>query len=120
MISGLWNKVRLVCGNHHDEPQNLIILQTDKDAFYVCPKYNPLNRTESDRVCMNRISVQETEKILNILSDKIIEAEDQGQSLNLTHYRFETRVGRYQVLRHTPDELVISAYNKKQDFHPAG
>ena len=44
MISGMWKNVVLVCGNDHEIPQEMYVRQTDKDAFYACPKYYPENR----------------------------------------------------------------------------
>lgn len=119
MISGIWGKTKLVCCNGHDAPQEMYIRQSVdskrnfEDVFYACPKYNPENREPGEHVCMNRISISEFEKMLGVISDIIVESERNDEIINLTNYRFETKVAKYRVVSHKPHEIVVEALNKK-------
>ena len=114
MITGMWKNIRLVCGNPaHCSLETMFLRQTPEDVFYACPKYNPENREANEKPCMNRISIYETEKMLDLLSDKIQREEENHGSFFAANYRFETRTAKYLVLRHTPDELVIQVLNKR-------
>ena len=71
MITGLWKNVRLVCGNPaHSTNEIMFLKQTPEDVFYACPKYDPENRSPDEKPCMNRISVNEAEKMLDVLAEK--------------------------------------------------
>ena len=113
MISGMWKNVVLVCGNDHEIPQEMYVRQTDKDAFYACPKYYPENRDPDERPCMNRISVAEMEHMLEVISEKIQQDEEEGGMCFLKNFTFETKVGKYKVLEHNADVLKIQVLNKK-------
>lgn len=113
MITGMWKNVVLVCGNDHEEEQEMYIRQTEEDAFYACPKYNPENRTPDERPCMNRISVAEMEHVLDAISEKIQQDEEDGGMCFLKNYAFETKVGKYKILEHQDGLLKIQVLNKK-------
>ena len=114
MITGMWKNMRLICGNPaHSSTETMFIRQTAEDVFYACPKYSPENRTMGEKPCMNRISIHEAEKMLEKLSDKIQEEEENLGSFFAANYRFETRTARYRVLKQTPDELIIQVLNKR-------
>ena len=119
MITGIWSKVRLVCCNNHAEPQEMYVRSNQdnkrqiEDVFYACPKYNPMNREKGEEPCLNRISVSEFEKMLNMLSNIIIDAEDAGREIHLQNYKFETKTAYYAVLNETGDNIVISVLNKR-------
>lgn len=114
MITGLWKNVRLVCGNPaHSSHEYMFLRETGEDVFYACPKYNPENRDSSEKPCMNRISIAEAEKMLENLSEKIQQEEENHGAFFANNYRFETRIGKYRVMNHSPEDLIIMALNKR-------
>ena len=127
MITGLWKNVRLICGNPaHESHEIMELRQTPTDVFYACPKYYPQNREPDEkpcmtrfslsvpyRPCMNRISVGEVEKMLDLLAEKIQEEEADNGSFFAKNYRFETRIGKYKVLQCSDVLLSVKALNKR-------
>lgn len=114
MITGSWDDITLVCGNTHDEPVNMGRQEGASSLFYACPKYHRENRSEGERACNNRLSIDDFLKALASLHEKIIEAELQDERLQLTNYEWKDRKGtRYKVLEHEGNKLTISVYNKK-------
>jgi hypothetical protein len=91
----------------------MYIRQTEDDAFYACPKYYPENREPDEQPCMNRISVTEMEHVLDALSEKKQEDEEDGGECYLKNYAFATRIGKYKVLEEKEGLLKIQALNKK-------
>lgn len=114
MITGSWDDITLVCGNTHDEPVNMVLQEGPTSLFYACPKYHRENRSEGERACNNRLSIDDFLKALASLHEKIIEAELRDERLQLTNYEWKDRKGTlYKVLKHEGNQLTISVYNKK-------
>ena len=114
MITGLWKNVRLICGNPaHESHEIMELRQTPTDVFYACPKYYPQNREPDEKPCMNRISVGEVEKMLDLLAEKIQEEEADNGSFFAKNYRFETRIGKYKVLQCSDVLLSVKVLNKR-------
>lgn len=113
MITGMWKNLRIICGNDHDEPQEMYVRQTEEDAFYCCPKYSPENRDEFERPCMNRISVAEVEKALDMIDKKIQDEEEQAGQAFVKNYKFSTRVCTCKVLEANGLDLTLRMLNKK-------
>ena len=59
MITGSWDDITLVCGNTHDEPVNMVLQEGPSSLFYACPKYHRENRSEGERTCNNRLSIDD-------------------------------------------------------------
>lgn len=119
MITGLWKNVRLVCGNPaHSTNEIMFLKQTPEDVFYACPKYDPENRSPDEKPCMNRISVGEAEKMLDVLAEKIQEEESENGSFFAKNFRFETRIGKYKVLQCTESVLTVKALNRRAQINP--
>jgi len=119
MITDMWKNVKFVCGNGHETEQEMYVrssidsIKQIEDVFYACPKYRPENRTKGEQPCMNRISVAECEKILNMLADEIMRAEEEDRVIRLTNRKYETNVAKYRILKHDGDSIVVSVLNKK-------
>ena len=62
---------------------------------------------------MNRISVTEMEHVLDTISEKIQEDEENGGMCFLKNFAFETKVGKYKVLDDKEGCLRIRALNKR-------
>lgn len=115
MIKGLWNKIEIVCGCHeavHERPV-MTPKAGHRSMFYSCPKYYPDAREKGETACVNHVSTDDFQKIL----DKICEeAEDQmafGQSASLTGLSFSIKTIDVKVIEHSQDKIVIMVVNHK-------
>ena len=52
-----------------------------KSVFYACPEYD--KKYHGEKGCPNRVSTEIVEQILDILGEKIEEAEQKGEEINL-------------------------------------
>ncbi len=113
MIRGQWRSVEVVCGNHDNDNNILVIQQGPHSLFYACPKYHPDNRKTGEAPCFNRLNLVEYERMLDHLADILIEAEKNGQVINLKNYSWTKRGVTYTVLHHSNEKMVIRVLNKK-------
>ncbi len=114
MIAGLWNKIEIVCGCHSDINQTpLMSLKTGhRSMFYSCPRYYPDGRDASDTACINHVSTDDFQKILDRLSEETEEQMKFGQSSNLIGLSFTIKTINVKVIEHTSDRILISVINK--------
>jgi ectoine hydroxylase-related dioxygenase (phytanoyl-CoA dioxygenase family) len=113
MIKGSWDNVRLVCCHRHDEPVPMEI-QQGSTLFYACPKYHAENRTEDERACNNRLSLQDYTKMLEHLHEIMIKSELADEKINLTNHTWKDKKGiEYKVLQDVNGKLVVEVLNKK-------
>ncbi len=115
MIKGLWNRVEVVCGCHDkvNETPLMTLKAGHRSMFYTCPKYYPDARDKSEIACINHVTENDFEKILEHIS---AEAEDQmvfGQSISLKGLKFKIKMIDIEVLEYNPDKIVIKVKNKK-------
>lgn len=83
--------------------------------LYACPEYD--KKYHGEKGCPNRVSTEIVEQILDILGEKIEEAEQKGEEINLTNYRFTHKMVECVVLSHSPFSLKISLKNKRAFLH---
>ena len=110
MIRNLWSITKICCGCH-EEPIAMRLQNGPKSVFYACPEYD--KKYHGEKGCPNRVSTEIVEQILDILGEKIEEAEQKGEEINLTNYRFTHKM----VLSHSPFSLKISLKNKRAFLH---
>lgn len=67
MITGSWGDITLVCGNTHEQPIEMVLQEGPASLFYACPKYHSENRSEGERACNNRLSIDDFFKALEAL-----------------------------------------------------
>ena len=96
LIRNLWSITKICCGCH-EEPIAMRLQNGPKSVFYACPEI--------------------VEQILDILGEKIEEAEQKGEEINLTNYRFTHKMVECVVLSHSPFSLKISLKNKRAFLH---
>lgn len=117
MIKNFWNNIRIFCGNHREN--HTIELMPHEgaegmDMFYSCPKYYPESRSEDEKACGNRINLIEYQKMVEYLSDKIEDAEEERKTVNLTGYQWSNKRGiTFTVLRHDKEHIDVLVYNKR-------
>lgn len=110
-VIGLWSNIHLVCANH---PQvEMEIAQGPVSMFYACRKYYPENRDDDEKPCYNRVSLTDFERMLDYLSEMLLEAERNNEMLNLVGKQWSGNGIDFCVLVHETDRLVISVLNNK-------
>ena len=120
MIRNLWSITKICCGCH-EEPIAMR-LQNGPKSEELCLQYiKPLEdydkKYHGEKGCPNRVSTEIVEQILDILGEKIEEAEQKGEEINLTNYRFTHKMVECVVLSHSPFSLKISLKNKRAFLH---
>lgn len=115
MIKGLWNKVEVVCGCHEKKgvTPEMTLKAGHKSMFYTCPKYYPDARDKDEIACINHVTTDDFQKILEKVS---AEAEEQmvfGQSISLKGLKFKIKMIEVEVLDYTSEKIVIKVKNKK-------
>lgn len=114
MITGLWNKIEVVCGCHDDINQTpLMSLKVGhRSMFYSCPRYYPDGRGPMDTACVNHVSTDDFQKILDKLSEETEEQMQFGQSASLVGLSFKVKTISVKVIEHTSERILISVVNK--------
>lgn len=112
MIKNLWQKVRIFCGNGHDEPIEMVLNNFGKTPFYSCPNYYEKNRAENERACANRINLDDYEGIVMKLSDILSES---SVSDNYTNYEYDYRGLRakihVKIVKYSTTEIRLEVTN---------
>ena len=110
MIRNFWRNVVVVCGNHEEELPEMMVQTGPFSQFYSCPEYLRERRTEGKRACGNRVNLVDYEKMLNHLSNQLVEHVG---SFDLTNYRFKINGIEFEVLEHKKDKLKVKVLNRK-------
>ena len=98
MISGIWGRLELYCGNYHTEPSLMTLQQKKSDVVYCCA------------CCKNEFSTQDVEKMLDKLSDIINTSDSENEMLDVTNLKFTVGKCKYQVLEND-EKVKISGIN---------
>ena len=117
MITGLWKHTRLICNNHAQCCPEMIVEDNGRQTYYMCPRYYEENRAPLERPCMNRVSIDDYERVLELLSGAIIEAEDNGEKLYLDHYALNLHGAKYSITSSGDSDFVISVTTSKAVQH---
>lgn len=128
MIANLWEKVRLICGNHdkdkivYMEPHaasSSSVMQglygnAAMNMFYACPKYYPDKREEGETLCRNHISLKEYEGMLDYLSSIIEEVEADGGSIDLVGEKWKSKKGvEFEVVYQDATHIDIRCIDRR-------
>ena len=112
MVKNLWNKIRIVCGNHENNFPEMTLKTGHRSMFYSCPKYYPENRNSNEYACVNNVSTEDFEKILEKLSEEINEQMIFGTTPNLLNLKFKIKNIEITVIEHTDKSITIKILNK--------
>lgn len=101
MIRDSWKLLHLFCGKH-EKLEELCMETTSRGIFYVCP------HKKAGRPCMTQITQDEYEAILLYLSNMIVQAEMDGEVLDITNtkWRVKKRI-LCQVLLYETDRIHV-------------
>lgn len=113
MITGLWKHTKLICDCHAQCCPEMEVFDNGRKSYYICPRYYPENRKPLEQPCLNRISVDDFETVLESLSNAIIGAEENDEELYLSNYIFTTRNAKYKISSKGDSDYVISVSAKK-------
>lgn len=130
MITNLWERVHLLCGNHNAEDAKDLPHMTPHKAadsatsrglygnnmkmFYACPKYYPSEREEGEPACRNHISMKEFENMLDVISKEIEKANRNDMMVDLVGMKWKSKAGtEFRVVRYGEDRVDVVCVNKK-------
>lgn len=102
-ISDMWKNIIPLCGNHDTE-----VIMVEKEIpgsmFYACPKYYEENRTGDEDPCMNRISMDDYQNMVEKITDEVAKQILQFQTPDVTGMRWTRNGIYYEVISHTITE----------------
>ena len=112
MIKNLWNTTEVVCGCHGEVRPTMTLKTGHRSMFYSCPKYYPEGREPGELACVNHLSTDDFQRVLDKLSSEIEKNLVFGQSMSLTGLRFTIKTIDIKVVSHSDDKIVIEVTNK--------
>lgn len=98
MITNLWGKLELYCGNGHEEKMEL--KEKRAGIFYECP------------VCQNSFSLKDVEKLFEKIEEVETQADLNDEFLDIKNMSLVVGHCRYKILDNG-DKVKISGINKK-------
>lgn len=114
MIKNFWKNITVICGNHGENTSiKMDLKQGPSSLFYSCPKYYPENRKPGEKACVNRVNLIDFQKIVEMMSEEIEQAESTGNRICLTNRVFKVRYTEVTVLKHSKEHIVIKLLNKQ-------
>lgn len=108
-----WENIHFICNHRHKEPQAMQILQSAKAVFYACPKYFPDNREADEPSCVNAIFLNDAEKAVSAIHDRLGRAAQNDEEVNLKNYRFTIDNVDYKVTRDDNGDMDVEVLNRK-------
>jgi len=115
MITNIWDKLVLVCGNHPDDKEEQMWIHEGvpgKSPFYSCPRYVSVFRKEGSKSCNNRFSINEMQQLIKKL-EELIKDPVSPYNVNLMGYKWTENGIDYEVLKHSSEEIRISVLNRR-------
>lgn len=111
MITGFWNDIKLVCGNHKCEDINdyptMKIKSGPYSLYYSCPKEEIANREDGEIPCFNRINLIDYNKMLDHIMDILVNADAEDKKISLKGHKWKEKTREYEVLYHSDESIVI-------------
>lgn len=86
MISNLWGRLDLYCGNNHEEAFLMQIQEKRGDVIYQCPH------------CKNFFKSKDVEKMLDKIERIIVESEENDEFLDIKNLSFSVGRCKYKIL----------------------
>ena len=83
--------------------------------FYSCPKYYPENRAADERACPNRLNLVDYERMLDRISDEMIQRIENNETTDLTNFKWKDCKSHatFEVIQHNDDIITVTVYNPK-------
>lgn len=110
LITGIWNDIKVVCGNHEpDDNGNFPLLEIKSgphSLYYCCPHYT-VSKNSTSVPCFNRINLIDYEKMLAHLTEMIVNAEANDETICLTNHTWKEKTRYFEVISHKGDSIVV-------------
>ena len=113
MITNLWKTIKIYCGNNHDELVELQPVQGPLSLFYACPKYYEQNREKNEKMCDNRLNLNDYNALVEHLTKIISEAEEENMILDLTGYKWKNKGVSYEIFKYSDISIKVKVYSTK-------
>lgn len=108
-ILGSWGMTTVYCGNHEGDLKPFELREERKQMIYACPDYD-----DPDCPCHNMLNVNDFQRMLDHLSNIIVESAMSDCNVNMTNYSWKDRNGiKFKILEHKPGSLKISVVNTR-------
>ena len=112
IITDAWKNITFVCGCHADQLHEMQLVSSARTFYYRCPMNEPINHeSDNDVICHNTILLKDYEKAIDHISDKLIAADDNDETLCLAHYKWKRKELSFEVLEHKNEKIVIKVIN---------
>lgn len=108
MIKNIWAVTKVYCDNHSN-PLLMQFKTGPHSLFYACPEHD--NKYKGKIACPNRISIDDLEALLEVLSQKIETEEADGGTINLTGWKFRHKYINCRVIRYEPNDIHLAITN---------
>lgn len=115
MITSLWNKTEIYCA-HHDELCLMDLNNSRGVIHYACHESFPENKKDSSCLCKNTLSLKDFEKMLDRISEIMLQAELNNEVLNLENVKFSIGQYEYKIFKHD-EQIKIAVKNKRLGHH---
>lgn len=114
-ILNIWRHITLTCGCHKGQHVPMTIQRGPDSLFYSCPKYYPENRENGEIACANRINLIDFEEMTDIISEKVVEAEQNFEVLDLNNVQFDNKRKdiHFRITKAENNELEVEMISKK-------
>lgn len=100
MISNIWDKTDLYCGNNHEQEVKMEIAEKRGALLYTCP------------FCTNSFSIKDVERIFAEIEKVIFKAEEKNESIDIKNLTFKIDSCNYKILENN-DRIKIQGINKR-------
>lgn len=107
MITSLWNKIELYCGEHGDDRPPMELELRKGLVYYVCSGNINDSISDKSRHCGKMISMKEFEKFLEKVTALLDEADLNNEIINLKHQVFHIGQIQYRVFDHDNDKIKV-------------
>lgn len=98
-IDDIWNRIVPLCACHSTEVV-MVEKQTPDSVFYACPKYYEENRSPNERPCLNHLSVQDYQGMIEKITSELAFQTVKFQNADLTGMRWTKNGILYEVVYH--------------------
>ncbi len=117
MVQNLWKSTQVVCascsGKDIEKMPKMELKAGTRSMFYACPKYYPENRQKGEIACVNHVSTDDFQRILDVLSEEVDKNLMFGQSSYLVGFSFKVKTIDVKVVEQTDEKIVVSVLNHK-------
>ena len=111
LISGIMANMEMYYGNH-PKPVRMILKQGPFSVFYACPKYSEDNRSEGEHICANRIGINDVERMVDHINNKICDDGLLTTAVNLQNHVWKQNGVEYKILIHQHGRICVQCLNR--------